>query len=389
MAARVILIVLDGCGVGAMPDAAAYGVDDPQSATLPHVAQVVGGLKLPTLESLGLGRIASINGVSPSCPARSAFGKLTERSAGKDSVTGHWEMMGIITNVPFPTYPDGFPPDVIAEFTRLSGRGVLGNRPASGTQIIEELGEEHVRTGKPIVYTSADSVFQVAAHEDVISVAGLYDICEAARGMLVAPHNVARVIARPFVGESATTFRRTGNRKDFPLAPPKPNVLIALAQKGARVHAVGVVADLFPHTYFTSFERTQSNRQHLVAIERAMTQGGFDLLFANCEDFDMLYGHRNDPVGFALALVEFDAALARIIAAMEPEDLLLLTADHGNDPTTASTDHSREYAPLLALGAGVEAGENLGTRDTFADIGATIAHVLGAPWEGAGRSIIR
>ena len=388
MAARVILIVLDGCGVGAMPDAASYGVDDPQSATLPHVALAVGGIALPTLESLGLGRIADIQGVNPCDPARGAFGKLVERSAGKDSVTGHWEMMGIITRVPFPIYLDGFPDDVVAEFTRLIGRGVLGNRPASGTQIIEQLGEEHVRTGKPIVYTSADSVFQVAAHEDIISVPDLYGICETARGMLVAPHNVARVIARPFAGESATTFRRTGNRRDFPLAPPKPNVLSALANAGASVHAVGVVADLFPHNYFTSFERTQSNRQHLAAIERAMAQGGFDLLFANCEDFDMLYGHRNDPVGFAEALVEFDKALSGIIAAMGPDDLLLLTADHGNDPTTASTDHSREFAPLIALGAGVHPGQDLGTRDTFADIGAMIADRLGAPWAGPGRVLI-
>jgi phosphopentomutase len=387
MTARVILIVLDGCGVGPMPDASDYGEDDPQSATLPHVANAVGGICLPVLESLGLGRITSIEGVRATSPVRGAFGRLTERSVGKDSVTGHWEMMGIVTRVPFPTYPRGFPSDVVDEFERSTGRTILGNLAASGTEIIRHLGEEHLRTGRPIVYTSADSVFQVAAHEDVIPLPELYGICEAARRILVAPHNVARVIARPFAGESSATFRRTQNRRDYPLAPPKPNILSALADEGFRVHAVGVVAELFPTNYFTTWERTQSNRQHLAAIEFAMARGEFDLLFANCEDFDMLYGHRNDPAGFAQALRDVDESLARIVAAMRLSDLLLLTSDHGNDPTTASTDHSREFAPILALGAGIAEGLDLGTRDTFADIGATIADVLGAHWDGPGLTI--
>ena len=385
--ARIILIVMDGCGAGAMPDAARYGTTDPESATLPHVAAAVGGLRVPTLESLGLGRIAPIMGVSPLAAPRGGFGKLAELSAGKDSVTGHWEMMGIVTETPFPTYPGGFPPRVIAAFERAIGRGTFGNCAASGTEIIARLGEEHVRTGKPIVYTSADSVFQVAAHEAVIPVADLYAICQTARDLLVAPDNVQRVIARPFVGDAAATFARTPNRRDFPLRPPVPNVLIALREAGNRVHAIGVIAELFPREWFTTAERTQSNAEHLSAIRRAMAEDDFDLLFANCEDFDMLFGHRNDPQGFASALETFDDALSGIVHALRPDDLLLLTADHGNDPTTPSTDHSREFVPLIAFGQGIAPGRDLGTRATFADIGATIAGRLGVVWAGPGTAM--
>lgn len=389
MAGRVVLIVLDGCGVGAMPDAVQYGGDDALSATLPHVADAAGGLDLPALASLGLGRIAPIRGVPAAGPVKGAYGRMAERSAGKDSVTGHWEMMGIVSERPFPTYPSGFPSSLVATFERQIGRETLGNKPASGTEIIKELGEEHVRTGKPILYTSADSVFQLAAHEDVVPLAELYRICEVARRLLVAPHNVQRVIARPFAGADAASFRRTGNRRDFPLAPLADNVLSALAAAGVRVHGIGVVADLFPHSYFTAWKRTQSNAEHLSAIRQTLDEGGFDFLFANCEDFDMLYGHRNDPAGFARALVDFDAALARIIASLEPDDLLLLTADHGNDPTTPSTDHSREFVPILAFGGGVGAGQDLGTRAAFADIGATIMAHLGVAWNGPGKPINR
>lgn len=379
---------MDGCGVGAMPDAAAYGPDDARSATLQHVAEAAGGLALPALESLGLGRIARIDGLRDDLPSRGAFGRAQEASAGKDSVTGHWEMMGIVTATPFPTYPEGFPPSVVAEFERLAGRRILGNVPASGTEIIARLGEEHVRTGRPIVYTSADSVFQIAAHEEVIPIAELYRLCEGARRMLVAPHNVQRVIARPFIGAGAASFKRTGNRRDFPLAPPEPNVLSTLAAAGRRIHAIGVIAELFPRAYFTTAQRTQSNREHIAAIREAIAGDGFDLLFANCEDFDMLYGHRNDPAGFAQALVEFDAALGGILASLRPGDLLILTADHGNDPVTPSTDHSREYVPILVTGNGVQANAAFGTRATMADIGATIASRLGVAWSGPGQALV-
>ena len=383
----MIVIVLDGCGVGAMPDAARFGPTDAVSATLPHVG-AAGGLSLPTLGLLGLGRVARIDGVSEDGAALGAYGRMAERSEGKDSVTGHWEMMGVVTKTAFPTYPHGFPSDVIAAFESAIGRKTLGNVPASGTEIIREFGEEHVRTGKPIVYTSADSVFQIAAHEAVVPLDELYRMCEIAREQLVAPDNVQRVIARPFTGESSGTFTRTANRKDFPFATPEPNVLSALRAAGKRIHAIGVVAELFPAHLFTSAERTQSNAQHLAAIKNAVVRDDFDFLFANCEDFDMLFGHRNDPVGFAKALEVFDVALAEILTLLKPTDLLILTADHGNDPTTPSTDHSREYVPVLAYGRGAEAGRDVGTRSTFADVGATVAASLGVIWTGAGQSIL-
>jgi phosphopentomutase len=362
---RVLLIVMDGCGVGAMPDAADYGTTDPVSATLPHVAAAVGGLPLPTLERLGLGNIAPIVGVGPNPRAIGGWGRLAEASAGKDSVTGHWEMMGITTKTPFPTYPLGFPPALIAEFETKIGRGILGNIASSGTEILTQLGQEHIATGRPIVYTSADSVFQVAAHERIVPLEELYAICETARAMLVAPNNVQRVIARPFVGE-APNFRRTENRRDYPLPPPEPNFLTTLADAGKTTHAIGVVADLFPSACFARAERTQSNAASLAAILDAVQNGSEDFIFANCEDFDMLYGHRNDPIGFARALEAFDAALATLLDALRPDDLLILTADHGNDPTTASTDHSREYVPLLVYGNGFRG--DLGTLPTFADV---------------------
>ncbi len=380
---RVIIIVLDGCGVGAMPDAATYGPTDPASATLPHVAEAVGVLHLPTLGWLGLGNVAAIQGVSP-VQAIGGFGRMAEASAGKDSVTGHWELMGIVTETPFPTYPNGFPRDLLAEFEARIGRGTLGNVASSGTEIIRRFGAEHLATGKPIVYTSADSVFQLAAHEDVVPLAELYAMCGAARGLLTPPNNVQRVIARPFVGTTPDDFKRTEHRRDYPLTPPVPNFLTVLRDAGKTAQAIGVVADLFPRSYFARAERTQSNPAHLTAILVAVQTGREDLVFANCEDFDMLYGHRNDPVGFARSLEAFDAALDGIVAALRPDDLLILTADHGNDPTTASTDHSREYVPLLVCGGGV--GGDLGTRATFADVAATAAKWLGVRWDGLGKT---
>ena len=370
---RVILIVMDGCGVGALSDAAAYGKTDPQSATLPHVADAVGGLHLPALARLGLGNIAPILGVAPDPDATGGWGRLAEASAGKDSVTGHWEMMGIVTNTPFPTYPNGFPAELIAKFEASIGRGTLGNVASSGTAILTQLGQEHIATEKPIVYTSADSVFQVAAHESIVPVTELYALCETARAMLTAPNNVQRVIARPFAG-TAPDFQRTQNRRDYPLSPPEPNFLTALADAGKTAHAIGVVADLFPRVYFAPTERTQSNAASLAAILEAVQHGREDFVFANCEDFDMLYGHRNDPAGFARALEDFDAALAGVLKHLRPDDLLLLTADHGNDPTTASTDHSREYVPLLVYGTGFS-GDS-GIRPTFADVSQIAAEWL-------------
>ena len=380
---RVIIIVLDGCGVGAMLDAAAYGPTDPESATLPHVAEAVGGLHLPTLERLGLGNIVAIRGVAP-VKAIGGWGRMAEASAGKDSVTGHWELMGIVTETPFPTYPHGFPPKGIAAFERAIGRGTLGNVVGSGTEIIKRFGAEHLATGKPIVYTSADSVFQLAAHEEVIPLQSLYAMCAAARRLLRGKHNVQRVIARPFVGATPEDFRRTEHRRDFALTPPAPNFLTAIQDAGKKAQAIGVVADLFPRSYFARAERTQSNPAHLAAILEAVQEGQEEQVFANCEDFDMLYGHRNDPAGFARSLEAFDAALAGIIGALRPDDLLILTADHGNDPTTASTDHSREYVPLLVYGGGVKG--DLGTRATFADVAATAARWLGVPWNEPGSS---
>jgi len=370
---RVIIIVLDGCGVGAMPDAAAYGPEDAGSATLPHVAEAVGGLTLPTLARLGLGNVTAIKGVPPQVGA-GGWGRLAEASAGKDSVTGHWEMMGILTETPFPTYPHGFPPDVITAFETAIGRPVLGNVAASGTDILDRLGAEHQATGRPIVYTSADSVFQVAAHEEVVPLETLYQWCADARAQLTAPNAVQRVIARPFVG-SPGAWTRTEHRRDFPLPPPTPNLLTVLQNAGKTAHAIGVVADLFPRDLFAQANRTQSTPAHLAAILDAVQNGHDDLIFANCEDFDMLYGHRNDPAGFARCLEAFDAGLAVIVNALRPDDLLLITADHGNDPTTASTDHSREYVPLLTLG-GERVGD-LGTQATFAEIASMAAAWLG------------
>jgi len=372
---RVILLIMDGCGAGAAPDAAHYGdFGENEPNTLGHLAEAVGGLCLPNLQMLGLGNILSLQGVPPAQPARACYGRMRERSAGKDTVTGHWEMMGILTEEPFPTYPDGFPPEVMEPFVRAIGTKTLGNTPASGTEIIKRLGDEHMRTGYPIVYTSADSVFQIAAHEQVIPLEHLYEMCRIARDILKPPHHLQRVIARPFIGQDAGSFRRTENRRDFPLPPP-PNLIDQMAEAGLKVYGIGVIGQVFAERGFAHSERTGNNAEHLRATLQAMDSDA-DLIFTNFEDFDMLYGHRNDPHGFARALEEFDAGLGQVIQQLRADDLLMLTADHGNDPTTPSTDHSREEVPLLCYSPKMVEGRWLGIRQTFADLAATIAEVF-------------
>lgn len=389
---RFFLLVLDGCGAGALPDAHEFGEADGAASTLSHVAQAVGGLNLPNLQALGFGNIIPITGVAPEPNARAVWGRLAEISRGKDTVTGHWEMMGIHTSVAFPTYPDGFPPDVLVAFNTITGRGVLGNVPASGTEIIKRLGAEHLRTGDPIVYTSADSVFQVAAHEDpaIFGLEKLYVVCEAARRTLTPPHGVGRVIARPFVGDAPDNFKRTENRRDYPLVPPHDTVLDTLTKAGCHVHAVGKISEIFGEGGVMTSDATTNNPAHIEAIIRALQGEGdganADFLFANLEDFDMLYGHRNDSVGFARSLTEFDAAVGAMTALLRPGDLLAITADHGNDPTTPSTDHSREYAPLLLWGDFITAPTPLGDRATFGDWGATVCDYLGVPLPALGTS---
>jgi phosphopentomutase len=341
MRRRAVILVLDGVGVGAAPDAAAYG--DEGSDTLGHLAQAVHGLALPNLGAAGLGNIASIQGVPPVEHPEGAWGTMRPASAGKDSTAGHWEIAGVHIARPFPTYPEGFPPDVIDRFSRAVGRGVIGNVAASGTEIIERLGAEHEATGKLIVYTSADSVFQVAAHERVVPLDELYAACETAREQLVAPHDVARVIARPFAG-SAGTYVRTANRRDYALAPPEETLLDDLAAAGVPRSGVGKVDDLFAGRSIRS-RHTSSNAEGIQAILEWLQEGEGGLLLANLVDFDTLYGHRNDPAGFERALRELDDALPALRAALREDDRLFITADHGNDPTNASTDHALECVP--------------------------------------------
>jgi phosphopentomutase len=380
---RVILIVLDSVGCGDAPDAGDYG--DEGANTLANTAQAVGGLRLPNLGQLGLGNLTAIEGVAPEGTATGAYGRLTESSAGKDTTTGHWELMGLPLSKPFPTYPEGFPADLMAEFECRIGRGTLGNYPASGTVIIQDLGEEHVRSGKPIVYTSADSVFQVAAHEEIIPVDELYHICEVARELLSGEHAVGRVIARPFVGEPGN-FTRTERRKDFSLVPPQDTLLDVLKAAGQEVMGVGKIEDIFAHRGLTQSNHTPNNEEGVDAILDFMSREGRGLIFANLVDFDMLYGHRNNPRGYADALEEFDVRLPEIQSALRDADVLIITADHGNDPTTAGTDHTRERVPILIAGSYVRRNANLGTRSSFADAAATIADLLSVSWDGAGAS---
>jgi len=382
---RIVIIVLDSAGVGELPDAGRYG--DEGSSTLPHTARAVGGLRVPELEALGLGRIVSIEGVRPLPAPRGAYGKLAERSAGKDSTTGHWELMGVIVNRPFPTYPRGFPPDLIAAFERAIRTSTLGNEVASGTEIIARLGPEHQRTGYPIVYTSADSVFQVAAHEDVIPVQRLYEICLAARRLLTGPHAVSRVIARPFVG-SPGAYTRTDRRRDFSLPPTAPTVLDAVTAQGLEVVGIGKISDLFAGRGVTRSIHTRDDLDGMAQTGAAMTSTARGIIFTNLVDLDSKFGHRNDPAGYARDLEAIDAALPQVMGRVRPDDLVVITADHGNDPTTGSTDHAREYVPVLFGGPAVRGGVDLKVRSTFADVGATVADALGIPWEGPGTSVL-
>jgi phosphopentomutase len=367
---RVILIVLDGAGCGALPDAAAYG--DAGSNTLGNVAAAV-PLRIGHLRTLGLGRLVPLDG--DAAEPRGAYGRMGEVSAGKDSITGHWEMMGLRLTEPFATFPDGFPDDLIAQFEQRIGRRTLGNVAASGTAIIEQLGEEHLRSGSPIVYTSADSVFQIAAHEDVIPVPDLYRICETAFD-LVAPLRVARVIARPFRGTPGA-FVRTSNRHDYALPPAGETLLDRLTAAGIPVIAIGKINDLFAGRGIATAIPTTSDRDGMERLLQAMDRHERGLIAVNLVDFDTVYGHRNDVGGYAKNLESFDASLADVLRASRESDLLVITADHGNDPTTPSTDHSREYVPLLVSGRGVPPGIDLGTRLTFADLGQTIAANFG------------
>ncbi len=383
---RVVLIILDSVGVGALPDAAQYG--DEGSDTLSNLARALGGLHLPNLQQLGLGNIHPILGVPPEPEPLTAYGRMAEQSAGKDTTIGHWEIAGVISPQPLPTYPHGFPPEVIAEYERRIGRQTLGNYPASGTVILEELGAEHMRTGFPIVYTSADSVFQVAAHEEIIPPQELYRICRIAREMLTGEHNVGRVIARPFVGAPGA-FQRTDRRRDFSALPPEPTLLQRVVEAGQMVWAVGKIEDIFAGQGISTAVHTHDNMHGVDQTLQAMAQAGPGLIFTNLVDFDMLYGHRNDAAGYAAALRAVDARVPELLHALRGDDVLIFTADHGCDPTTPSTDHSREYVPLLVYGALVQGGVNLGTRRTFADVGATIADWLGVPPPHAGQSFVR
>jgi len=379
---RAIVIVLDGCGAGAAPDAAAFG-DSHGPSTVKHVWEAAGGFQAPNLARLGFlaacGIRDSEDGNLPASAStlRSRAGRLRPTGQGKDSVTGHWEMMGIAIDEPFPTYPNGFPHDLVTEFERRIGSPVLGNKPASGTAIIEELGAEHVRTGNPILYTSADSVFQIACHEGVVPIERLYEMCAIARELCQPPHNVQRVIARPFEGE-AGAYRRTERRKDFPLVPP-PNLVDQLGD----VFGIGVIPELFGGRGFRPVRRTQSNPEHERMLLDEALRSGARFVFANFEDFDMLYGHRNDPAGFARCLEKFDVSLERVLASLGEDDLLILTADHGNDPTDPSTDHTREYVPAVVVGRGVPQG-SFGDVDGLDAIGETVAAHLGVGWERGG-----
>ena len=382
---RVFLTVLDSVGVGELPDADAYG--DRGSDTLGNISRAV-RLKLPTLRSLGLPRVAKIHGMAQVDAPIGAFGRMAERSPGKDSVTGHWEMAGVILERAFPTFPQGFPAEVIAEFERRIGRATIGNTVASGTAIIDDLGDEHVRTGFPIVYTSADSVFQIAAHEEVIPIPELYRICEIAYEMIGKGMNVARVIARPFVGEDGA-FTRTANRHDYALQPTGTTLLDVMTAAGQSVHTIGKVDDLFARCGVTTAVHTKSDKEGVEEIEKAIATAGPGLVFTNLVDFDTQYGHRNDTKGYAANLERFDTRLAAMLPRLRERDLLIITADHGNDPTTPSTDHAREYVPVFLVGAGVRPGTDIGTRPTFADLGQTVAEIFGVGPLANGTSFLR
>lgn len=378
MKPRAVVIVCDGLGVGAAPDAAAFG--DAGCKTLQHILRDARP-SLPNLAKAGLLHTMYEDSPAGLPEPDGAFGRLAEASAGKDTTTGHWELMGLRIDEAFPVYPDGFPVEVIEPFERAVGRKVLGNRPASGTVILDELGPEHLKSGRPIVYTSGDSVFQIAAHEEVVPIEVLYDWCETARRILEPPHRVGRVIARPFVGEPGA-FKRTHRRRDFSVEPPSRTLLDVAVGAGRKVHALGKIEDIFTGKGITSAVHTESNRDGIEKTIGAVRHRDDDFVFTNLVDFDSKYGHRNDPIGYGKALEELDSFFPELVGALRPMDLLMITADHGGDPSDVSTDHTREYVPMLALGPRVIAGADVGTRSTFADLGATVAQHLGIPSVG-------
>lgn len=380
---KAILLVLDSLGVGELPDADLYG--DKGTNTLKNISNVLGGINLPNLGQMGIGNITEVKGVKTQKNTKGAYAKMAEKSNGKDTTTGHWEMMGIITSDPFPTFPNGFPTKIINEFEKLIGRKTLGNEVASGTEIIQRLGQEHMETGFPIVYTSADSVFQIAAHEEIIPLEELYRICEIARKLLIGPYKVGRVIARPFVG-APNNFTRTSNRHDYSLKPPEKTLLDNLKEENKQVISVGKINDIFAGQGITAKYRSLDNMDGVDKTLKAYKELQNGLLFANLVDFDAKFGHRNDPHGYAQALEEFDQRLPEIWNIMDDKTILIISGDHGCDPTTASTDHSREYTPLLIMGYKVKNGIDLKIRDSFADIGATLAEYFNVDYSGEGKS---
>ncbi|OLR55350.1 phosphopentomutase [Hornefia porci] len=386
---RVILMIMDSMGVGEEPDAPAYG--DAGANTFLHAAENTEGFRIPNLQKLGLGNIENAGGgnfVLPKEKITGSFGRMREMSRGKDTITGHWEICGIETLTPFKTYPDGFPKEFIEKFEAAIGTEVLGNYPASGTVIIEELGDEHEATGKPIVYTSADSVFQIAANTDVIPLERLYEICETARGMLVGDWACGRVIARPYIRRDGKRIR-TADRRDYAVAPPEPTLLDKVSAAGQTVYAVGKIHDIFDGQGCTVSVHTDGNMDGVDKTLEAMKEDFGGLIFTNLVDFDSLYGHRRNPSGYGRAIMDFDKRIPEILAAMKEEDILVITADHGNDPVHSGFDHTREYVPVLICGAGVRAGVDIGTRKTFADCGRTIAEYLGVEKTAMGESFLK
>ena len=380
---RVIVIVMDSVGAGELPDAAKYG--DTGSNTLGNIAAAKKGFRLPNLERLGLGRIEGLKGYETNAAPMGSFGRMAEKSAGKDTTTGHWEMSGIILDKPFPVYPDGFPQEVIQKFEKAIGTKVIGNYAASGTEIIKVLGRQHVMTGYPIVYTSADSVFQIAAHEEVIPIERQYEICRIAREILQGEHGVGRVIARPFAGTEGS-FARTDRRHDFSLEPVGRTILDVLKENGRKVKAVGKIQDIFCGRGITDSVHIHNNMDGVDKTVEYMKDEFEGMIFINLVDFDMLYGHRNDVEGYAKALMEFDSRLPEILDNLKTQDILVITADHGCDPTTASTDHSREYVPLLVFGRSIKNGADLGTRASFVDLAQTIDEIFGTGTDFKGKS---
>ena len=374
MIKRVILLIFDACGVGALPDAAEYG--DSEAATIPNIANELNGLKMPNCEKLGLGNIVPINGVKPVEQPNGCYGKMAAKSAGKDSTSGHWEIGGVILDNPFPVYPNGFPNELVERLEKKAGIKSIGNYAASGTEIIKELGERHIKSGEIILYTSADSVFQLAAHEDIISLDRLYEICQIARKILTGQHAVGRVIARPFIGQPGS-LTRTANRRDFSLEPLSDTILDKLTAQNIPVVSIGKIYDLFARRGFSKAIKTKNNDEVMAKVIDEMATTDYGLIFANLVDFDMLWGHRNDVEAFGKGLEAADKALENLFDKLKEDDLLIITADHGCDPTLKySTDHTREYVPLLVYNKQIKSGQNLGTRETFSDISSTMADIF-------------